>query len=98
MSGQHSISILCRVLEVNRSTYYKHLRHQTSRRQRENMELRKRILELYARSDKRLGVRKLTLCLAREYCITVSEGRVYRLMKQMRLPRREHPKVCVNLL
>ena len=110
MSGQHSISILCRVLEVNRSTYYKHLRRQPSRRQQENMEIRKRILALYASSDKRLGVRKMTLCLAREHCITVSEGRVYRLMKQMRLPKmstvkppraaasKEDACLCQNLL
>lgn len=110
LSGQHSISILCRVLEVNRSTYYKHLRRQPSRRQQENMEIRKRILALYASSDKRLGVRKMTLCLAREHCITVSEGRVYRLMKQMRLPKmstvkppraavsKEDACLCQNLL
>ncbi len=36
LSSQHSVSILCRVLEVNRSTYYKHLRRQSSRRQKEN--------------------------------------------------------------
>ena len=51
------------------------------------MEIRKRILETYVQSDKRLGVKKMTLCLAREHCITISEGRVYRLMKQMRLPK-----------
>lgn len=110
MSSQHFISILCRVLNVNRSTYYKHLRRQPSRRERENREIRKRVLELYAQSDKRLGVKKMTLCLAREHCITISEGRVYRLMKQMRLPkmstvkspkttvRKDEAGVCKNLL
>ena len=95
---------------LNRSTYYKHLRHQPSHRQRENMEIRKRILEIYAQSDKRLGVKKITLCLAREHCITISEGRVYRLMKQMKLPKmstvkppktaagKEDTGVCQNLL
>lgn len=74
------------------------------------MEIRKRILEIYAQSDKRLGAKKLTICLAREYCITISEGRVYRLMKQMKLPKmstvkppkatsgKEDPGVCQNLL
>ncbi len=74
------------------------------------MEIRKRILALYASSDKRLDVRKMTLCLAREHCITVSEGRVYRLMKQMRLPKmstvkppraaasKEDACLCQNLL
>ena len=52
----------------------------------------------------------MTLCLAREHCITISEGRVYRLMKQMRLPKmstvkppktaasKENTGVCQNLL
>ena len=74
------------------------------------MEIRKRILALYASSDKRLDVRKMTLCLAREHCITVSEGWVYRLMKQMRLPKmstvkppraaasKEDACLCQNLL
>lgn len=64
------------------------------------MEIRKRILELYAQSDRRLGVKKMTLCLAQ----------VYRLMKQMKLPKistvklpkatvsKEDPGVCQNLL
>lgn len=98
------------MLGVNRSTYYKHLRRQPSRRQQENVEIRKRILEIYAESDKRLGVKKMTLCLAREHCITISEGRVYRLMKQMKLPKmstvkppktaigKENTGICQNLL
>ena len=63
------------------------------------MEIRKRILELYAQSDKRLGTKKMPLCLAREYCIHISEGRVYRLMKQMRLPQMstvKPPKAAVS--
>ncbi len=74
------------------------------------MEIRKRIVELYAQSDKRLGAKKMTLCLAREHCINISEGRVYRLMKQMKLPKmstlkppraavtKENEGVCQNLL
>ena len=66
LSGQHSVSILCRVLNVHRSTYYKHLRHEPSPRQRENVEIRKKILTLYAGSDKRLGAKKMKLCLAKK--------------------------------
>ena len=87
------------MLDVNRSTYYKHLQRHPSRRQQENVEIRKRILELYAQSDKRLGTKKMPLCLAREYCIHISEGRVYRLMKQMRLPQMstaKPPKAAVS--
>ena len=51
----------------------------------------------------------MKLCLAQEYCISISEGRVYRLMKQMDLPKMSTAKppklkssaqengVCTNL-
>lgn len=58
LSGQHRISILCRVLRVNRSTYYKYLRRQPSAREQENQLLKRRILEIYAQTDKRLGPAK----------------------------------------
>jgi transposase InsO family protein len=74
-------------LNVNRSTYYKHIRSVPSQRQAENVEIRKRILEIYAHSDKRLGAGKIRTCLQRDYCINISQGRVYRLMKDMKLPK-----------
>lgn len=87
LSHQHSISILCRVLKVNRSTYYKFLNHRLSARETENTEIHSHILEIYAASDKRLGAHKIQICLQRDYCIHISVGRVYRLMKTMNLPK-----------
>ena len=87
LSHQHSISTLCRVLKVNRSTYYKFLNHRPSAREIENTEIRSRILEIYAASDKRLGAHKIQICLQRDYCIHIIVGRVYRLMKTMNLPK-----------
>ena len=87
LSHQHSISTLCRVLKVNRSTYYKFLNHHPSGREIENTEIRSRILEIYAASDKRIGAHKIQICLQRDYCIHISVGRVYRLMKTMNLPK-----------
>lgn len=74
------------------------------------MEIKRKILEIYADSDKRLGARKIRICLMRDYCISISEGRVYRLMKEMALPKmstvkppKHHNKstcdgICNNLL
>lgn len=87
LSHEHAISTLCRVLRVNRSSYYKFLKRQPSRRERENQHIRTCIVELYARTDKRLGCGKLALCLKRDYRISVSSGRVYRLMQTMNLPK-----------
>ena len=72
---------------MNRSTYYKYVNRQPSHREQENQQLKQKILEIYAKTDKRLGSRKMKLCLAQEHCISISEGRVYRLMKQMNLPK-----------
>ena len=87
LSVQHRISILCRVLKVNRSTYYKYVNRQPSQREQENMGIRRKIAEHYAASDKRLGARKMKVVLMREVCVSVSEGLVYRLMKEMNLPK-----------
>lgn len=51
----------------------------------ENEEIKRRIIELYAIHDKRLGVLK-TRELLHDYGINISAGRVYRLMKTMLLP------------
>jgi len=82
---QHHIKTLCRVLKVNRSTYYKHFSQIKSPRTLENEEIKCSILELYAIHDKRLGVIK-TRELLRGYGINISANRVYRLMKSMLLP------------
>ena len=95
---------------MNRSTYYKYVNRQPSHREQENQQLKQKIFEIYAKTDKRLGSRKMKLCLAQEHCISISEGRVYRLMKQMNLPKMstvkppklksstEETGICTNLL
>ena len=68
------------------------------------------VFELRAKTDKRLETRKIKDCLNRDYCINISRGRVYRLMKTMNLPKMstvkppKTPKIktddsnCINLL
>lgn len=87
MRHEHAVTTLCRVLGVNRSTYYKFRNRKDSRRAVENRYIRTKILALYVKSDKRLGAQKMTECLAQEYRILISYGRVYRLMKGMNLPK-----------
>lgn len=78
---------MCRVLKVNRSTYYKHFSSKPAPRTIENQEIRSRILEIYSSSKKRLGAAKIKVVLLRDYGINISVGRVYRLMKGMQLPK-----------
>lgn len=47
---QHDIKILCKVLGVNRSTYYKHYKSEPADRTKENHEIAKLILQIHAYS------------------------------------------------
>lgn len=87
MRFQHKISTLCRVLKVNRSTYYKHFSKLVSDRTLQNQKIRSSILSIYSASKKRLGAYKICYLLGVEYGINISVGRVYRLMKSMNLPK-----------
>ncbi len=51
---EHAIVTLCRVLKVNRSTYYKHFSENVAPRTLENQQIRKNILEIYTTSQKRV--------------------------------------------
>jgi len=84
---QHKISTLCKVLKINRSTYYKHFSEKTSSRTLQNQKIRTAILAVYSASKKRLGAYKICYLLKDECGINISVGRVYRLMKQMHLPK-----------
>ena len=84
---QHDIKTLCCVLNVNRSTYYKHFRSLPASRTTENQQLKRLILHIYADYDKRLGAYKTRYILERDYGIRISVGRVYRLMQDIDLPK-----------
>ena len=66
----------------------------TSKRGIDCRHIRTCIVDLYAKTDKRLGCGKIALCLKRDYRINISRGRVYRLMKTMNLPKMSTVKPC----
>lgn len=84
---EHKIKTLCRILRVNRSTYYKHYQNKKAPRIAENQQIRQLILETYAKYRKSLGAYKIQIVLERDYGVRISVGRVYRLMKGMDLPK-----------
>ena len=94
---QHRVTTLCRVLQVNRSSYYKHFAAKPSPRDLENQSLRQKILTLYAASHQRLGMRKITYRLGVEYGLSISVGRTYRLMQSMQLPSKPVRKPVFKL-
>lgn len=54
---------------------------------KENQYIASQILHIYADYQKRPGAYKITYVLKRDYGINISVGRVYRLMKQLQLPK-----------
>ncbi len=54
---EHTTVMLCRVLHVNRSTYYNFINKKPSKREIENQRLRKLLLEIYMKAKKRIGTR-----------------------------------------
>lgn len=79
--------MLCKVLGVNRSTYYKHFNSKPAPRTTENQEISRIILQIYSDYDKCLGAYKTAYVLERDYGIKIGVGRVYRLMSSLNLPK-----------
>lgn len=82
-ADEFSIHALCRVLNVNRSTYYHYVFRSPDQTQ---LQIQDRILkpligEIFAKSGGRFGARKIRIKLM-EQGHTVSERRILRLMKE----------------
>lgn len=75
------------MLNVNRSTYYKHFCNKPAPRTIQNQQIRLNILQIYSDFDKSIGAYKIQRVLKRDYGIKISSGRVYRLMNTMNLPK-----------
>lgn len=83
-------------MNVNRSSYYKHHTSEPAPRTLENQRIRSAILEIHTKYNKRLGAAKINVVLSRDYGINISLGRVYRLMKNMNLPKMSTAKPAFN--
>jgi len=84
---EHDIKTLCRVLRVNRSSYYKHYNSAPAPRTIENQHIRQCIVQIYNDYKGSLGAYKIKHVLERDYGIKISAGRVYRLINSMNLPK-----------
>ena len=89
---QHGMKILCRVLVINRSTYYKHYNSVPTDRTRENQLIASKIVHIFTHYNKQLGAYKITHILRRDYSIHISPGQVYLMMKSLQLPKMSTPK------
>lgn len=90
LKDQYSIHILCRVLDVHRSTFYhREFRSPEITQLEENDAILKPlIMEIFQRSSGRFGARRIRVKLLQEGHV-VSERRVSRLMKELKISSKD---------
>ncbi len=86
LQNEYSTHVLCNVLEVNRATFYNYILRspETTIIQQEDEEFRPLINEIFEKSGRRFGVRKIRAKLMENQYV-ISEKRTSRLMKEMGL-------------
>ena len=88
MKGEHTVELLCEVLNVSRSGYYRWKENRPTRRQREDARLALKIAQSHAKSRQNYGAPRIVSDLADEG-IPVSKRRCARLMKEKGLRGRK---------
>jgi transposase InsO family protein len=91
MKGGRSIAMLCQLLEVSRSGYYRWERREPTLREREDAVLGERIEAAHRRSRHSYGAPRLVEELRAEAC-RISKRRCARLMKARGLRGRKKPR------
>lgn len=81
VESNYPISILCEILEVSRSGYYKWSKRIKSKRQLENERLAAFIIDAYNAKDGVLGYRQMELKVHSEFDIKANHKRIYRIMR-----------------
>jgi putative transposase len=82
LSKDHDVKLLCKVLNVSRSTYYAAFKRPKSKLEQENEKIRFMLKSAYEQSKQRYGAIKLQQSLARQG-VNISVKRVQRRMKEL---------------
>ena len=91
----YPIQTLCAILELNRSSYYKWLRRNTSEQDSKDNALIEKLCELHNECNGIFGYRRMQLNLLRRFGLCVNKKRVYRVMCAIGLRsviRKKRPK------
>lgn len=75
------VKLLCEIVDIPRSSYYKWLKRKTNTREQENQELIKAMILLNEKVEGIYGYRRLTINLRKQIGKPINHKRVYRLMK-----------------
>jgi putative transposase len=90
----YPVSVLCDILKLNRSSYYKWLRRDPSIQEAKDKELIEQICMLYQESNGIFGYRRMQLNLERRFQTCCNKKRVYRIMQAIGMKsviRRKRP-------
>jgi transposase InsO family protein len=93
-SKGYPVSVLCDILSLNRSSYYKWLHRDQSLQEAEDAVLIERICSLYQESNGIFGYRRMQLNLRRRFGMAINKKRVHRVMRAIGLKsviRRKRP-------
>jgi putative transposase len=88
MKGAHPVALLCEILAVSRSGYYRRQQARPTQRQREDAELGEQVAAAHARSRRNYGAPRVVVEL-REAGTAISKRRCARLMKARGLQGRK---------
>jgi transposase InsO family protein len=91
MKGEHPVELLCGMLQVSRSGYYRWAKGRPTPRQRDDERLAAQIAAAHARSRKNYGAPRIVEEL-REEGAPISKRRCARLMKERGLQGRKKPR------
>jgi len=90
----YPVIILCGILNLNRSSYYKWLRRDQSIQEAKDAEFIEKICTIYQESNGIYGYRRIQLNLERRFGLNCNHKRVYRVMRAIGLKsviRRKRP-------
>ena len=91
----YPVQTLCAILKLNRSSYYKWLRRDTSEQDAKDSALIEKLCELHNECNGIFGYRRMQLNLLRRFDLRVNKKRVYRVMRAIGLRsviRKKRPK------
>ena len=83
LKSKYNISILCKIGKVSRSGYYKWLNSNISNDK--DLDLKYKILDIYNKSKKVYGYRRIKIGLFRAYGLIVNHKKIIRLMKSLNI-------------
>ena len=83
LKSKYNISILCKIGKVSRSGYYKWINSNLSNDK--DLDLKYKILDIYNKSKKVYGYRRIKIGLFRAYGLIVNHKKIIRLMKSLNI-------------